>query len=154
MKMVYLASPDSFIGTAHDFPWMTIRGQIVNELQHTLTLVYRPYSAFKLPAMPVGEGESGQMREINNTAFLVSDGMIALLPEGSKTLAVPYRVGMARGIGKPLVVVTDAPGWVEALGSEVLVYSPHRWAKAVSELCKMMMDVPSVTPVDGDPEGA
>ena len=70
--------------------------------------LYRPELAFNVEGLP----PESYVRMVNNTALLMSDGLLAIWPHDARSWGVPAEVERALTLSKPVVIVTDGkPTW-------------------------------------------
>ena len=62
------------------------------------------------------------IREINRGALAHADILVAVMPAGVASVGVPMEVERAVMLGKPALVVSDAPSWMLQLGGDAWVF--------------------------------
>lgn len=106
-KLIYVASPID-----HHTVDATLRG-VIDEITTELTLsgaiVFHPERAFKVPDTRVHQ-PSGHVREINNRALDIAQGLLVFYPLGVKTWGVPAEIERALIQNKPVAFVTMGQG--------------------------------------------
>lgn len=120
MAGVYLAYPI-------DQAWT--RTVLADEIKKSLaesprvSWIFDPGQSFTMG----GNGDrTHHIRSINRRGLEESTVVVALLPKGSVSVGVPMEIERAINLGKPVIVVSEAPSWM-------LHFEPNEKAKLVSQ---------------------
>lgn len=108
--------------------------------QLEVTWTFDPGAAF------TAKGErTPAIRAINRKALEEADVLIAIMPRGETSIGVPMEIERAIGVGKPTLVLSDAPSWMLEFepGENGLVWPRwDGWAKRwVSEALQRASEV-------------
>lgn len=133
--MIYLAAP---IDTKND-GWVADlwRMEAHRSLEEAGWGVYDP-SEIYWPGVYGGVGPGAKViYEGNQKALKESDGVLALLPPGVRTIGTPMEIEFARANGKPVVVVAEDAS-MSLSGAGIEIYSMRFLKVAIRELVRMI----------------
>lgn len=114
MTSVYLAYPiDQVAGEPRQLA--AIREFLAAEA----SWVFDPGAAFTVGP---GATPTPAIREINREALAHADVLVAVMPAGAASVGVPMEIERAVMLGKPTLVISDAPSWMLQMGHDAWVF--------------------------------
>ncbi len=87
---------------------MSAIGHLHNAASQQGHVLFRPGSAYKLPAPPWSAEITARVDAINRNALWESDGVIAVIPPGVPTLGVPAEIEQALLLNRPTLIITTS----------------------------------------------